>query len=183
MLLVQPHDYRDLIAAYIEHNFGDHGLTAYTEVSFGRTILGKKRHVDVFVLRESDQRALAIECKWQESHGTTDEKVVYALQDLQALWIPGCLAYAGEGWSTGVLHTLRGSRAALYCLPDVQTLARSADKTMELDHAVAAVFGLWHHVLPAHRRFVRDRQLSLKGLARRTPEAEPTPRRARPKAG
>ena len=32
-------------------------------------------------------------------------------QDLEALWVPGCLAYAGKGWSRGVLHTLEGSRS------------------------------------------------------------------------
>ena len=72
----------------------------------------------MFVLRKSDQRALAIECKYQEVQGTTDEKIPYALQDLEALWFPGCLVYAGTGWSKGVLHTLEGSRRAVHCLPD-----------------------------------------------------------------
>lgn len=30
-----------------------------------------------------------------------DEKIPYALQDLEAKWIPGCVVYAGEGWSQG----------------------------------------------------------------------------------
>ena len=74
---------------------------------------------DVFVVREADQRAIAIECKYQGAQGTVDEKIPYALQDLEALWIPGLLVYAGGGWSRGVLHTLEGSRRAAYCLPDV----------------------------------------------------------------
>ena len=35
----------------------------------------------------------------------------------EAMWIPGCLVYAGEGWSRGVLHTLEGSRNAVFCEP------------------------------------------------------------------
>jgi hypothetical protein len=55
---VQPHAYRDLIAAYVDRNFGSQGLVVYTEVSLGRTIIGKNRRIDVFVLRERDQTAL-----------------------------------------------------------------------------------------------------------------------------
>ena len=89
----------------------------YTEVSLGKTIIGKNRKLDVLALRRSYQRALALETKYQEVAGTTDEKIPYALQDLEALWIPGCLVYAGPGWSKGVLHTLEGSRRAVHCLP------------------------------------------------------------------
>jgi len=119
--------YRDLIASYIVTNFAANGLVVYTEISLGKTIIGKDRKIDVFVLRASDQRAIAIECKFQEVQGTTDEKIPYALQDLEALWIPGCIAYAGEGWSRGVLHTLEQSRLAAYCLPDATTFARGRE--------------------------------------------------------
>jgi PD-(D/E)XK nuclease superfamily domain len=144
--------YRDLIASYILRNFGDHDLVVYTEVSLGKTIIGKDRKIDVFVVRAPDQRAIAIECKYQEVQGTTDEKIPYALEDLRALWIPGCLVYAGDGWSSGVLHTLEGSRLAAYCLPDAGDLARTKH-TLELDHLLAATFGLWDAVIPARKRF------------------------------
>lgn len=170
---MQPHAYRDLIAAYVDRNFGSQGLVVYTEVSLGRTIIGKNRRIDVFVLRERDQTALAIECKYQQVSGTADEKIPYALQDLEALWIPGCVVYAGKGWSHGVLHTLRGSRRALFCDPDPNTLGRSND-TMELDHALAAVFGLWGYVIARERRFGGSRQLGLplKAIARAVPKPE-----------
>ncbi len=145
-------EYRDRIASYILTSFGARGLVVYTEVSLGKTIIGKDRKIDVFVVRASDQRAIAIECKYQDSQGTTDEKIPYALDDLAALWIPGCLVYAGEGWSRGVLHTLEASRLAAYCLPDASSLARGAS-TRELDHVLAATFGLWDLVIPESRRF------------------------------
>jgi len=171
---LKAHDYRDAVASYLEKVFGSRGLVIYTEVSFGKTIIGKNRRIDVFVLRESDQRALAIECKFQNVSGTADEKIPYALQDLEALWIPGCLVYGGEGWSDGVLHTLRGSKRAVYCLPQPPLMERT-DDTRELDHVVAAVFGLWDFVLPAERIYSTSRQLllPLKGLRKAVPTPEP----------
>jgi hypothetical protein len=144
--------YRDLVAGYIHHNYAAHGLVVYVEVSLGKTVIGKDRQIDVFVTRPEDRKAFAIECKYQDSVGTVDEKIPYALADLEALWVPGCLVYAGTGWSRGVLHTLAASRLAASCLPDRNTLAR-AKATRELDHALAAIFGLWDLVLPASKRF------------------------------
>ncbi len=150
--------YRDLIAAYIDENYGigargDGGLDVYKEVSLGKTIIGKDRQIDVFVVRPSDRKALAIECKFQDTQGTVDEKIPYALADLEALWVPGCLVYAGKGWSRGVLHTLEQSRLACSCLPE-RSLVRSKG-TRELDHTLAAIFGLWDLVLPASKRLRR----------------------------
>jgi len=172
---VKPHEYRDLIAAYIDANYGPRGVVVYTEVSLGKTIIGKNRKLDLFVLRRSDQRAIALETKYQEVPGTTDEKIPYALQDLEALWIPGCLVYAGPGWSKGVLHALEGSRRAVHCLPEQTELART-HATRELDHVLAAVFGIWDQVIPEERLFSKSRQLTL--LARGPKKVEP--RRAAP---
>ena len=66
---------------------------------------------------ERDNKAFAIECKFQESVGTVDEKIPYALDDLRALPMAGSIAYAGKGFSEGVLHMLRASPHAAYCLP------------------------------------------------------------------
>jgi hypothetical protein len=145
-------DYRDLIASYIHHNYAADGLVVYVEISLGKTVIGKDRCIDVFVVRPEDRKAIAIECKYQDSLGTVDEKIPYALQDLDALWVPGVLAYAGKGWSKGVLHSLEASRLAAYCLPDASTLHRSK-QTRELDHMLAAIFGFWDLVLPAAKRF------------------------------
>jgi hypothetical protein len=169
---VQAHDYRDLIASYVETNFGGKGLMVYTEVSLGKTIIGKNRKLDILILRKADQRSLALECKYQRVSGTADEKIPYALQDLDAMWIPGCLVYGGEGWSQGVLHTLEGSRLAVFCLPQSPELSRSAS-TIELDHVLAAVFGLWDFVIPETRKFARQLSLPLKGPKKVEPVATP----------
>jgi len=148
------HGYRDLIAAYIHHQYGELGLVVYREVNLGKTIIGKDRQIDVFVVRPSDQKAIAIECKYQDVLGTADEKIQYALDDLAALWVPACLVYAGRGWSRGVLHQLEGSRLAAYCLPDRPALQRSK-ATRELDYLLAATFGFWEQIIPAAKRFRR----------------------------
>ena len=171
-MVVKPHDYRDLIAAYIDVNFASRGVIVYTEVALGKTIIGKNRKLDVLALRKSDQRALAVECKYQAVPGTTDEKIPYALQDLEALWIPGCLVYAGEGWSQGVLHTLEGSKLAVSCLPEPPDLSRTL-ATRELDHVLAAVFGLWDQVIPEERLFSKSPQLALPLKGPRKAEARP----------
>ncbi len=146
--------YRDLIAGYVLHNYAPHGIVVYREVNLGKTIIGKDRQIDVFVVRPSDQKALAIECKYQDALGSVDEKIPYALDDLSALWVPGCLVYAGRGWSKGVLHMLEASRLAAHCQPEKPLLARGR-ATRELDYLIAATFGLWEQILPANKRLKR----------------------------
>src|SRR5262245_17297418 len=149
---ITGNSYRDLIASYIHHNYAAEGLVVYLEVSLGKTVIGKDRCIDVFVVRPSDRKAIAIECKYQDSLGTVDEKIPYALQDLEALWVPGCLVYAGKGWSKGVLHSLEASHLACSCMPDPVTLARSK-QPRELDPITAATFGFWELVVPANKKF------------------------------
>jgi hypothetical protein len=50
------------------------------------------------------------------------------------------------------LHLLEASPLAAYCLPDPVATARTA-ATRELDHVLAATFGLWERIIPERRRF------------------------------
>ena len=166
--MMTGHEYRDLVAEYVFRHFSGAGagagagadadagagagLDIYTEVHLGKTIIGKDRKVDVFVVARDRNQALAIECKYQGAQGTTDEKIPYALQDLAAMRVASILVYAGEGWSRGILHTLEASPLAAYCLPVRPGLERHRG-TRELDHVVAATFGLWDRIIPARRRF------------------------------
>ena len=45
MVAMTGHQYRDLIAAYIHHQYGDHGLVVYREVNLGKTIIGDRKSV------------------------------------------------------------------------------------------------------------------------------------------
>jgi hypothetical protein len=134
-------EYADRIARYIVANFEDRGLHVYREANLGKTIIGKNRRIDILVIEQSSRRALAIECKYQESVGTVDEKIPYALQDLAAIGMPVCLVYAGNGFSEGVLHMLAAAPVAANCLPG-ENLARS-NETRELDVALAMTFRWW----------------------------------------
>jgi len=137
--------YSDLIVAYLLLNFEDRNIRVYKEVYLGKTIIGKNRRVDILLLSE-DNQAFAIECKFQDVKGTTDEKIPYALQDMESIPIPGCVAYAGNGFSSGVLHMLQGSVTACYCLPDKSNLASNSN-TKELDHLLAMNLGWWDLVV------------------------------------
>ena len=150
-------EYAALIAAYVHHNYGKRGLEIRREVSLGTSVIGKKRRLDLLLVETSTQKALALECKWQDVGGTADEKIPYALRDIESMAMPGAVIYAGSGMSRGVIHLLQASGSAVYCLPNPRNLAplpvpRSLGTTecatWELDHMLAVTFGWWD-VLPA----------------------------------
>lgn len=134
-------EYADRVAHYIVGNFGERGLDVYRELSLGKTIIGKNRRIDILVIERDTKRALVIECKYQDSTGTVDEKIPYAIEDLKAIGMPVCLAYAGDGFSEGVQHLLAASPLAAKCNPD-DKLGRS-DETRELDAMLAMTFSWW----------------------------------------
>ena len=67
--------------------------------------------------------------------------------------MPGCLVYAGEGWSRGDPAHARGVAARGVLPAGGGSAAMHSPETRELDHVLAATFGLWELVLPASRRF------------------------------
>ena len=143
-------EYANLVAGYVARRFGARTLKVYREIKVGKTIIGKNRCIDIFCVSEESQKAFAIECKFQDSQGTVDEKIPYALDDLRALPMAGCIAYAGQGFSDGVLHMLAASRHAAYCLPAEGQTDTTAD-TKELDHLLAVHFGWWDVLIEKKR--------------------------------
>ena len=61
------------------------GLQARREVKVGRRLWGAERYIDVVVTDVSLRRSLGIECKYQGSGGSAEEKVPATIQDLDAL--------------------------------------------------------------------------------------------------
>jgi hypothetical protein len=123
----------------------------YREVSMGKTIIGKNRHVDILVIHQQSSTVLAIECKYQDTLGTVDEKIPYAIQDMQAMGVPVCLAYAGGGFSAGILHMLAACPIAAQCLPGA--LLEPGRETRELDIALAMAFRFWDLVVANKKPF------------------------------
>ena len=151
---MKGHQYADLIAAYLTKNYGHRGLAVYREVPLGKSIIGKNRRIDIFALHADTQRSLAVECKFQQTGGTADEKLPYTLSDLAAMHIPAFAVYAGQGFSEGVLHMLRASEIAAYCLPEASL--EPTPQTLELDHLVAMTFGWWEEILRKKEPFRLD---------------------------
>ncbi len=150
-------EYANLIAAYLTKNYGPRGLLVYREVSLGKSIIGKNRKIDILAVQETSSRALGIECKYQGTTGTVDEKIPYTLQDLEAMHLPAFVAYAGTGFSVGVTHMLESHKLAAYCLPGTDLASSRA--TVELDHVVAMTFGWWELVLGSKKPFVLDESI------------------------
>jgi hypothetical protein len=143
-------EYRQLVARYIVSMFAERGVQVYEEVGAGTSIIGKQRRLDLLVFEKNRNLTMAVECKYQDSAGTVDEKIPYALEDIAQLPFPGVIVYAGRGFSDGVLHLLQSSAHAAYCLPDEsllrvsRRLGASMDSgTWQLDHALAMRFGWW----------------------------------------
>jgi hypothetical protein len=143
-------EYANLVAGYVSKRFGSRTLKVYREIRVGKTIIGKNRCIDIFCVSDDSRKAFAIECKFQDSQGTVDEKIPYALDDLRALPMSGCIAYAGQGFSEGVLHMLAASRHAAYCLPVHGQMETSPD-TRELDHLLAVHFEWWDVLIEKRR--------------------------------
>jgi len=164
-------EYRKLVGRYLVQAYHGRGLTVYEEVSLGTSIIGKQRRVDLFVTGP-EGRALVIECKYQEGPGTADEKIPYALHDMEAMRIEGVIVYAGNGFSAGVLHLLQSSSFAAYCMPNSDLLRAAAragaidSGTWQLDHVIAQSFGMWDIVLGNKTPLANDAQLSLLGTTR-----------------
>jgi hypothetical protein len=147
-------EYRQLLARYLIAAYASRGLHVYEEVNVGTSIIGKQRRADLFLHVPASNRAMVLECKYQDSPGTADEKIPYALQDLAAMRMPGAVCYAGRGFSLGVLHLLQSSEFAAYCLPGEglrPTPRRSGDEidcgTWQLDHILALTFHWWDILL------------------------------------
>jgi hypothetical protein len=143
-------EYANLVASYVSRRFGSRTLKVYREIRVGKTIIGKNRCIDIFCVSDDSRKAFAIECKFQDSQGTVDEKIPYALDDLRALPMAGCIAYAGQGFSEGVLHMLAASPHAAYCLPIPGQMDTSAE-TRELDHLLAVHFEWWDVLIEKRR--------------------------------
>lgn len=178
-------DYRKLVGNYIVSTYGPRGLEVYEEVNLGTSIIGKQRRIDLFVLGP-DKRALVVECKYQDSAGTADEKIPYALDDMAALRSPSVLVYAGAGFSPGVLHLLQGSEFGAYCMPDptrLEPISRRAGAmdsgTWQFDHVIAQTFQFWDIVLGSKKPLTLEKQLA---LPRASESAEPPLLLAAPKS-
>jgi hypothetical protein len=82
------------------------GLDARTQVRVGRRIWGAVRRIDVVLTHKETRRTLGLECKFQGSQGTAEEKIPSTIQDIAAWPIPGIVVFGGEGFSPNMVAFL-----------------------------------------------------------------------------
>lgn len=144
-------EYADHISNYIKKNYAERGIEIYREVSLGRTIIGKNRRIDILIISNVTNKAFAIECKFQGTPGTVDEKIPYAIDDMVGSHVDGCICYAGDGFSAGVLHLLEAFPSAAYCMPNSKL--EMSNETRDLDHLLAMKYLWWDIILKDKKCF------------------------------
>jgi hypothetical protein len=75
------------------------GLQTREQVRVGRRIWGAVRKIDVVLTHVETRKMLGVECKFQSTQGTAEEKIPSTIQDIGAWPIPGIVVFAGEGFS------------------------------------------------------------------------------------
>lgn len=84
------------------------GLEVERQVVMGDRIWGTRRHVDVVLSKADTERMLGIECKFQRSKGTTEEKIPLTVEDMEDWPIRGIVVLHGEGFSSDFKPFLKG---------------------------------------------------------------------------
>jgi len=88
-------------------------LQVRRQVKVGRRIWGAERHIDVVLTESELRRSLGIECKWQGSRGTAEEKIPATIEDIGAWPIQGIVCFAGPGFTTNMRSFLIASGKAV----------------------------------------------------------------------
>ena len=96
------------------------GLDADIEVAVGRRIWGAKRRIDVVLKDPVTRVSLGLECKYQGTKGSAEEKIPATIQDIKAWPIRGMVVYSGEGFSTNMRSYLLSTGMAVE-LDDLKT--------------------------------------------------------------
>jgi hypothetical protein len=75
------------------------GLEVGRQVGVGRRIWGARRRIDVVLKHGETRVSLGLECKYQGTSGSAEEKIPATIEDIRAWPIRGLVVYSGEGFS------------------------------------------------------------------------------------
>jgi hypothetical protein len=78
------------------------GLKTEDEVKVGRRIWGARRFIDVVVTHRTTGLKLGIECKYQGTGGSAEEKIPATIEDIKAWPIRGLVVFDGPGFSVNM---------------------------------------------------------------------------------
>ena len=89
------------------------GLEAREQVRVARRIWGAERFIDVVLTEPQTRKTLGVECKYQGTRGTAEEKIPATIQDIAAWPIPGIVVFAGDGFTDNMRSFLISSGKAV----------------------------------------------------------------------
>ena len=90
------------------------GLQVRTQVRVARTALGSRApHRPRAAARPDSDRSLGIECKFQGTGGSAEEKIPATIQDIAAWPIPGIVVFEGAGFSANMRAYLHSTGKAV----------------------------------------------------------------------
>jgi hypothetical protein len=99
------------------------GLAVRTQVSVGKRIWGAVRQIDVVLTDPTTRQSLGLECKYQGSGGSAEEKIPTTIKDIEAWPIKGLVIFHGEGFSAHMRAYLFSTGLAVE-LEDLETWLR-----------------------------------------------------------
>lgn len=110
--------FRNKIVDYIKSWGQD--LDVITEYNYGQTE-DRSRCLDILIRRQTGDfnRYATIECKWQSTPGTNEQKFRYSVEDMNTLSIPHIMLIAGNGANSGICARLRGEGKAIVLQTDI----------------------------------------------------------------
>lgn len=89
-------------------------LKADTEVRAARRLWGAKRRIDVVLTCERTGKVLGIECKYQGTSGSAEEKIPATIKDIEYWPIPGIVVIDGPGFSSNMMGFLMATGKAVW---------------------------------------------------------------------
>ena len=101
------------LEARVAEIVGSLGLSAKKQVRVGRRLWGAERKIDVVATDPTTRRAVGLECKYQGSRGSAEEKIPSIVSDIEAWPIPGLVVFHGEGFSGNVRQYLYSTGKAV----------------------------------------------------------------------
>ncbi len=99
------------------------GLEAREQFRAGHRIWGAERRIDIVVTNPATRQRLGIECKYQGTSGSAEEKIPTTIRDIEAWPIPGIVVFSGEGFSPHMRSFLIASGKAVL-LEDLEAWLR-----------------------------------------------------------
>lgn len=89
------------------------GLRVRRQVEVARRIWGAKRRIDLVLTEPATRKTLGLECKFQGTTGTAEEKLPATVQDIAAWPIPGLIVFSGEGFTENMKSFLHSTGKAV----------------------------------------------------------------------